>query len=132
MKTALVVLLLFAATLPSVSSYGATITVNSTASASISNFYQDLAYCSCDLTPSLCDNYCCCDASCSAVSSYICRVFKTPGLLHRAACLHQSQFKAFATRLQFLGLDLSAICHVFIFLIEEQSEITTVILKLHL
>ena len=32
--------------------------------ASISNSYQDFAACSCDLTPSLCDNYCCCDSQC--------------------------------------------------------------------
>lgn len=30
----------------------------------ITNYYQDFAACSCDLSPALCDNYCCCDPLC--------------------------------------------------------------------
>ena len=52
--------------------FGAQVTLSSSSTASITNFYQDFSYCSCDITPSLCDNYCCCDSSCSAstVSSW--------------------------------------------------------------
>lgn len=43
--------------------YSSLLATNNNA-ASISSLYQDFAACSCDLTPSLCDNYCCCDSLC--------------------------------------------------------------------
>ena len=59
--------LLFSATL----NYGVSLTMASATTPSITNFYQDFSYCTCDLSPSLCDNYCCCDAACSSVHPII-------------------------------------------------------------
>lgn len=56
-------LILIITLLPLASAYSTLLTI-SNASASISNYYQDFASCSCDLTPGLCDNYCCCDPQC--------------------------------------------------------------------
>jgi hypothetical protein len=50
------------------STYSALLTTTNS-SATITNYYQDFAACSCDLTPSLCDNYCCCDPLCVCSSS---------------------------------------------------------------
>jgi hypothetical protein len=119
MQIRLILLLLFALLLPYIHSYGTTISVSSTASASITNFYQDLAYCSCDLTPSLCDNYCCCDAFCSTVPKILSRPFRPPGLQHRAVCLHPALYKAFVIHHRYLASDPSAICPVCTFQIEE-------------
>lgn len=47
-----------------VSPYATLLSISNSTSATISNYYQDFAACSCDLTPSLCDNYCCCDSQC--------------------------------------------------------------------
>lgn len=50
--------------------YATLLSISNSSAASISNYYQDFAACSCDLTPSLCDNYCCCDAQCVNHSSH--------------------------------------------------------------
>ena len=47
--------------------YGTTFTMDTTTASSITNFYQNFAYCSCDVMPTLCDNYCCCDTNCDTV-----------------------------------------------------------------
>lgn len=44
--------------------YATLLSISTTSTATISNYYQDFASCSCDLTPSLCDNFCCCDSQC--------------------------------------------------------------------
>lgn len=38
--------------------------ITTSTASTITNYYQDFASCSCDITPSLCDNYCCCDSQC--------------------------------------------------------------------
>lgn len=110
-------------------SYGTTVTVSSTATASITNFYQDFSYCSCDLTPSLCDNYCCCDASCSTVHISLGRLFRHLGQLLQAAYQHPAQLRVFATHPQSQDLNPSVIYPAFTIQTEEQSEITIIIPK---
>ena len=61
--------LLFLTLYPYVMGYASQITISSATASTISNFYQDFSTCSCDKTPSLCDNYCCCDSACSSVIS---------------------------------------------------------------
>ena len=63
--------------------YATQINVSSATTSTISNFYQDFSFCSCDRTPSLCDNYCCCDSACSAVRNLKLR----PQLLHGLALI---------------------------------------------
>jgi len=41
--------------------------MNTTSSKTISDYNKDLALCSCDIHPTICDNYCCCDSKCSSV-----------------------------------------------------------------
>lgn len=42
--------------------------MNTTASKTISDYNTDFASCSCDIHPTICDNYCCCDTVCSTVN----------------------------------------------------------------
>lgn len=79
-----------------VHSYGTTITRSTAATASITDFYQDFSYCSCNLTPSLCDNYCCCDTSCSSVIFMLSRQPSAVGNLQKVAFHPHRQYKAFA------------------------------------
>jgi hypothetical protein len=46
-------------------SYNSPININTTASATITNFQVDLAACSCDISTA-CDTFCCCDSKCTS------------------------------------------------------------------
>ena len=45
--------------------YSSVISLDSSVTASISEFKTDLGSCTCDLT-NTCDNFCCCDSACDA------------------------------------------------------------------
>jgi len=67
MPNRIICFVLAAGFIQTVLNYAAQINISSATTATVSNFYQDFSYCSCDRTPSLCDNYCCCDSLCSSV-----------------------------------------------------------------
>lgn len=45
--------------------YYSQVNINTTASATISNFQKDLSACSCDISTA-CDTFCCCDSKCTS------------------------------------------------------------------
>ena len=111
--------------------YGTIITRSTATTSSISDFYQDFSYCSCDLTPSLCDNYCCCDTSCSSVNNILDRLQLQLGHLHPAVFHHLQQYKVFVMIHQPKDLAHLKIFLVYIFQIEELLAIFIIILKRH-
>ena len=121
-----IIALLFVST----SSYGVTITRSTATTASITDFYQDFSYCSCNVSPSLCDNYCCCDTSCSAVLIYLFRLRYQVGSLLKVVWLHHPILKVSAMTHRYWDSVLFRIFLVFIFQIEELLGTSTLILKL--
>lgn len=111
--------------------YGTTITRSTATTSSISDFYQDFSYCSCDVTPSLCDNYCCCDASCSSVNHILDRLQLLLGHPHPVVFHHLRQYKVFVMTPQPKDLVHFKTFPVFTFQIEELLDIFITILKPH-
>ena len=112
--------LLIAALLSLAHAY-ASLIATTNAPASVSNFYQDFASCSCDLTPGLCDNYCCCDTQC--VFPYPLRT-QQHGAQIISASPHPSPWKYPVDRHR-VDLEPSLISPVFIFRIGASSATTS-------
>ncbi len=50
-----------------VQAYSVKITMDTKSQTSINSTIVDVSKCSCNLHPTICDNFCCCDNSCSSV-----------------------------------------------------------------
>lgn len=91
-------------------SYASQINISSTTTSTVSNFYQDFSSCSCDKSPSLCDNYCCCDTACPSVTKHLLRLQWVHGRMHTAALLHLRLFNTSAIKHLALAMGHSMIC----------------------
>ncbi len=106
----------------SITGYSAPITMKSAASASsITDYFIDFAECSCNIMPSICDNYCCCDSLCG-VNHNRGRVQLQLGLITINALRPLPQFKYHVDN-QPKVLEPSKIQHAFIILIEGEQAI---------
>lgn len=70
MKEIIVVAVLFTI-YQGINAYSVSLAMATLSGSSITNYYQNLAICSCDVTVNLCDNYCCCDSACSQVYIFL-------------------------------------------------------------
>lgn len=66
-KTLFILLFTYLLILPTLQYFSQITNMNKVASKSVSNYQTDFASCSCNIHPTICDNYCCCDSSCSTV-----------------------------------------------------------------
>lgn len=62
-----VIFILLSIFIPTSSYFAQINSFDTTSSQTISSYNTDFASCSCNLHPTICDNYCCCDNSCSSV-----------------------------------------------------------------
>jgi hypothetical protein len=114
MRSNLSILVLVLCLITSTYSYGVQLSMPTVTTASITNFYQDFSYCSCDLSPSLCDNYCCCDGACSTVGTISRRPQWQHGLQLAVVSLLRGPCRTFATKLRPKGLEFGVTWPVFI------------------
>lgn len=107
--------------LQGVRTYASQINLSTTTTSTISNFYQDFSSCSCDRTPSLCDNYCCCDSVCPTVSIFLFRLPLPAGQTHLVASPLLQLYSIYATNHRAQATGHSKICRAFTSRIEGQS-----------